>query len=166
MGKVALGRAIFVGGVRVERTNVKSSAFNMVTQGARLIARPLDGAGSYTNVLPSVIGTFNLRANLVARAAWTGALGRPEFDALAPRAQLGIEDNPTLGTIGSLSLGNPDLKARQSHNFDGSIEWYFSQGSLLSAAVFRKNIRNEIIPAPTKQLTNYEFQGRVYNRFD
>jgi len=166
MGKVDLGRAIFVGGARVERTNVKSSAFNMVTQGARLNARPLDGAGSYTNVLPSVIGTFNLRANLVARAAWTGALGRPEFDALAPRAQLGIEDNPTLGTIGSLSIGNPDLRARQSNNFDGSIEWYFDRGAMLSLAGFRKNIRNEIIPAPTKQFTNYEFQGQAFNRFD
>ncbi len=120
----------------------------MVTQRGQLVARPIDGAGDYVNVLPSVIGTFNLRANLVARAAWTGALGRPEFDALAPRAQLGIEDNPTIGTIGSLSIGNPDLRSRQSNNFDASIEWYFDQGAMLSLAGFRKNIRNEIIPAP------------------
>src|SRR6185312_9658543 len=113
--------------------------------------------GAYTNVLPSIVSTITLTRDLIARAAYTSAVGRPEFDALAPRAQLGIDDNPTLGTIGTLSIGNPDLKARQSHNFDGSLEWYFSQGSLLSAAAFRKNIRNEIIPAPTKQFTNYEF---------
>jgi TonB-dependent receptor len=166
MGKIDLGPVSVVAGARVERTAVDSSAFTMVTQGTQLLARPIDGSGDYTNVLPSIIGTFNLSRNLIARAAYTGALGRPEFDALAPRAQLGIEDNPTLGTIGTLTIGNPDLKARQSNNFDGSIEWYFDQGALLSAAVFRKNIRNEIIPAPTKQFTNYEFQGRTFNRFD
>jgi TonB-dependent receptor len=138
----------------------------MVTQSGRLVAEPTRGSGDYINLLPSVIGTFNLRRDVVVRAAYTSALGRPEFDALAPRAQLGIEDNPTLGTIGVLSIGNPDLKARRSHNFDGSIEWYFSQGALLSAAAFRKNISNEIIPAPTKQFTNYDYQGRTYNRFD
>jgi TonB-dependent receptor len=166
MGKIDFGAASVVTGVRLERTDVDSDAFAMVTQGGQLVARPTDGSGHYTNVLPSVIGTFNLRRDLIARAAYTSALGRPEFDALAPRAQLGIEDNPTLGTIGSLSIGNPDLKARQSHNVDASLEWYFSQGSLVSAAAFRKNIRNEIIPAPTRQLTNYEYQGRIYNRFD
>jgi TonB-dependent receptor len=166
MGKVAVGPATLVGGARLERTSVDSSAFEMVTQGTRLVARPSTGSGSYTNVLPSVIGTFNLRRDLVARAAWTSALGRPEFDALAPRAQLGIEDNPTLGTIGTLSVGNPDLKARQSHNFDGSLEWYFDQGAILSVAAFRKNIRNEIIPAPTRQLANYTYQGQTYGRFD
>lgn len=166
MGKIDLGKALFVAGARVERTAVDSSAFNMVTQAGGLVAKPIDGSGGYTNVLPSIIGTFNLRRDLIARAAWTGAVGRPEFDALAPRAQLGIEDNPTLGTIGSLSIGNPDLKARQSQNFDGSIEWYFSQGSLLSLAAFRKNIRHEIIPAPTKQEFNVTFQGQTFDRFD
>ena len=166
MGKIDFGRAFFVAGARVERTDVDSSAFAMVTQGARLLARPIDGSGGYTNVLPSIIGTFNLRRNLIARAAWTGALGRPEFDALAPRAQLGVEDNPTLGTIGSLSIGNPDLKARQSNNFDSSLEWYFDEGAMVSVAAFRKNIRNEIIPAPTKQQANFTFQGQTFNRFD
>jgi TonB-dependent receptor len=166
MAKIDLGLVTLVGGARVEHTSVDSAAFTMVTQGTSLTARPVDGSGSYTNVLPSIIGTFNLRRSLIARAAWTGALGRPEFDALAPRSQLGIEDNPTIGTIGTLTIGNPDLKARQSHNVDGSLEWYFDQGSLLSLAAFRKNIRNEIIPAPTKQFTNYEFQGQTFNRFD
>jgi TonB-dependent receptor len=166
MAKIDFGPASVVGGVRVERTSVDSSAFNMVTRAGQLTASPIDGSGDYTNVLPSMISTFTLRRNLLLRAAWTSALGRPEFDALAPRAQLGVEDNPTLGTIGTLTIGNPDLKARQSHNFDSSIEWYFDEGALLSLAAFRKNIRNEIIPAPTKQFTNHLFEGTTFNRFD
>jgi TonB-dependent receptor len=166
MGKIDFGTANLIAGVRFEQTNVDSSAYNMVTSGGKLEALPIDGSGDYLNILPSVIGTFNLRANLVARAAVTTALGRPEFDALAPRAQLNVEDDPTIGTIGTLNIGNPDLQARQSYNFDGTLEWYFDQGALLSIAAFRKNIRNEIIPAPTKQFTDYTFEGITYDRFD
>jgi TonB-dependent receptor len=166
MGKVEFSRASLSAGVRVERTNVDSSAFTMVTQGSSLAGHPIEGSGDYTNVLPSVITSVNLRPDLVARAAWTASLGRPEFDALAPRSQLGIEDNPTIGTIGTLTIGNPDLKARHSHNFDASLEWYFREGALVSIAAFRKNISNEVIPAPTVQVTNFTFQGRTFDRFD
>lgn len=166
MGRADFGSWNLLGGVRVEATDVDSSAFTMVTRGTALEARPVDGAGSYVNVLPSVIGTFTLPGNLVARAALTGAVGRPEFDALAPRSRLGIEDNPTIGTIGSLSIGNPDLKARRSRNLDASLEWYFDEGSVLSAAVFRKDISNEIIPAPTERLTNYTYLDQTFSRFD
>ncbi|HXG90364.1 MAG TPA: TonB-dependent receptor [Vicinamibacterales bacterium] len=166
MGKVDFGPVVVIAGARVENTDVVSSAFTIVTQGSRLVARPIDGGGSYTNVLPSVIGTFPLRRNLIARAAWTSAVGRPEFNAIAPRSRLGIEDNPSIGTIGSLSIGNPDLEARQSNNLDLSLEWYFDEGSLLSMALFRKDITNEIIPAPTQRLTNHTFQEQAFDRFD
>jgi TonB-dependent receptor len=166
MARIDFSRVSVTAGARVERTDVDSSAFTMVTQGASLAALRIDGSGDYTSVLPSVVTTISLRANLIARAAWTASLGRPEFDALAPRSQLGIEDNPTIGTIGTLTIGNPDLKARQSNNFDASLEWYFREGAIVSVAAFRKNIRNEIIPAPTTQVANFTFQGRTFDRFD
>jgi TonB-dependent receptor len=166
MGRIDIGKARFVGGVRTEATDVDSTAFNILNQGGRLTARPISGSGSYTSWLPSIVGTFDLRRNLIARAAFSTAVGRPEFDALAPRSQLGIEDNPTLGTIGSLSIGNPELKARESRNLDGALEWYFDEGSLLAVSVFRKDISNEIIPAPTRIFTGYSFLGQTYDRFD
>jgi TonB-dependent receptor len=167
MAKVALGgRVTLTGGVRVETTDLDSSAFTMVGAGANLRAIPINGSGSYTNVLPSIVSAINLRRDLLLRAAFTTAVGRPEYDAIAPRSRLSIEDNPTIGTIGSLSIGNPDLKARTSNNVDVSLEWYFDTGALASVAVFRKDISNEIIPAPTQQLTNYTFQGQTFDRFD
>lgn len=166
MSKVDFGRLSLVGGVRVEQTDVDSSAFTIVNAGGRREARPIAGDGAYTNVLPSIIGTLNLRHDLVARAAFTSAIGRPEFTAIAPRSVLGIEDNPAIGTIGTLSIGNPDLTARQSNNVDLSLEWYFARGALLSAAVFRKNISDEIVPAPTGRLTGHVFEGQHFDRFD
>jgi TonB-dependent receptor len=166
MARVGLGRVTLIGGARVEQTDVESSAFTVVTQGGRLSALPIDGSGDYVNVLPSLVSTIELRRDLVARAAVTTAVGRPEFDAIAPRAQLGIADDPVIGSLGSLSIGNPDLKPRQSRNLDASLEWYFDEGSLLSIAGFRKDITNEIIPKPTERHFNYTFQGVTYNRFD
>ncbi len=166
MGKIDLGLMTLVAGVRFEATDVDSTAFTMVTKGTQLQATPVEGSGDYTNWLPSIVTTFNLRTNLVLRAAWTSALGRPEYDALAPRSRLGIEDNPTTGTIGSLTIGNPDLKARQSSNLDASLEWYFDQGSIVSAAFFRKDIANEIIPAPTQIFTNHSYLGQTFDRFE
>ena len=139
----------------------------MVTQGGQLVARPIDGSGGYTNVLPSIIGTFNLRRNLIARAAWTGALGRPEFDALAPRAQLGIEDNPT-------HRHDRHAVDRQPRSEGAAVEQLRRLARVVlrrrarccRLAAFRKNIRNEIIPAPTRQQFNYTFQGQTFNRFD
>jgi TonB-dependent receptor len=166
MAKAALGRVTLVGGVRVESTDVSSNANTMIGSGANLRARPISGSGSYTNVLPSIVAAINLRDDLVARAAFTTSVGRPEYDAIAPRSQLSVEDNPSIGTVGSLSIGNPDLKARTSKNFDVSLEWYFNPGALVSVAGFRKNITNEIIPAPTERFTNYTFQDQHFDQFD
>ena len=86
-------------------------------------------------------------------------MGRPEFDAIVPTSVLTIADNPVIGSIGTLSIGNPDLEARASSNLDMSLEWYFDEGALLSAAVFRKDITNEIIRAPTERLTEPHVPG-------
>ncbi|MGE3839944.1 MAG: TonB-dependent receptor, partial [Vicinamibacterales bacterium] len=166
MSKIGFGRLSLVGGLRVESTKVDSTANTIVTQNGQRTARPIDGGGSYVNLLPSLVGTLGLRSNLVARAAFTTAVGRPEFDVLAPRSQLGIEDNPAIGTVGTLTIGNPDLKARHSNNVDLSLEWYFSEGAIASVAFFNKSISNEIIPAPTDRRTNYVFEGQRFDRFD
>jgi TonB-dependent receptor len=166
MGRVDFGSMELVAGARVEGTDVDSSAFTMVTRGTQLVATPVEGAGAYTNVLPSVIARFNLTRDLVLRAAWTTAVGRPEYDALAPRSRLNIEDNPTTGTVGILTIGNPELKARQSNNLDASIEWYFDDGAIVSATFFRKDISKEIIPAPTQIYSDYTYLGQTFDRFE
>ncbi|MDT8397475.1 MAG: TonB-dependent receptor [Pseudomonadales bacterium] len=166
MGKIKAGMLSLIGGVRVENTNVVSSAFTIVDDGNGLSAVPSEGSGSYTNVLPSFILTAELPHDVVIRASYAQALGRPEYDALAPRSALSLEDDPVLGSVGTLSIGNPDLKARESSNYDLSLEWYFKEGSMLALALFYKDIKNEIVPAPTQRFENFTFQGQTFTRFD
>jgi TonB-dependent receptor len=55
-----------------------------------------------------------------------------------------VNVNSSTGAI-SITSGNPDLKPRRSDNYDLSLEYYVNRNMLFSAAVFRKDIRDEII---------------------
>ena len=165
MAKVDFGRSSLVGGVRVEETSVDSTGFLISDENGVDVATPISRSGSYSNVLPSLIYSHELRDDLILRAAWTNTLGRPEYDAIAPRSVIDTFDDPTIGTIGTLNIGNPDLEARESSNLDFSLEWYFDEGSLLSLAVFAKDIENEIVSAPEQVFDNFTFEGTTYDQF-
>lgn len=166
MGKFQFKRINLIAGVRYESTDVDSSAFTIISDANGLSAEPVDGGGSYSNFLPALITSYDVTDDVVVRAAYTKALGRPEFDAIAPRSSLDVEDQPALGLVGDLTIGNPDLEARESDNFDLSIEWYFDEGSLLSLSLFYKDIKNEIIGAPTQRFEDFTFLGTTYDIFD
>ena len=161
MGEFDFGKVEVITGVRIEQTDIDSSGFLIEDESANKISRD----GSYTNVLPSIIANFDLTEKLKLRAAWTNTIGRPEYDDIAPRSELEVEDGE-IGSVGSLTIGNPELEARESSNLDLSLEWYFAEGSLLSAAIFRKDIENELVNAPTETFQNYEFEGVVYDEFN
>ena len=115
--------------------------------------------GNYSNVLPSLLARIELTPQLVLRTAWTHTLGRPNYEQLAPISLLSRE-----GDAGLLEIGNPDLKARESTNYDVALEWYFAPGGLLAAGVFRKRIENEIV-GRFRTFDEFEFNGETFERF-
>ncbi|MEZ5987392.1 MAG: TonB-dependent receptor [Hyphomonas sp.] len=136
MGVKQVGPVEMIGGVRVESTNVDSSGYLFVDGGAEKVS---DG-GDYINWLPSLLANWDVTDSVKVRGAITRALGRPDYDTIAPRSSYSEE----LG-IGALSIGNPDLKARVSWNYDASIEWYPDDLTLLSASVFYKDISDDLV---------------------
>ena len=152
-----LGRWSLVAGVRTERTEMRSAGFALDFENAS--ARRVTDKSSYTSVLPSVVAQLDLTNELVLRAAWTHTLGRPNYEHLAPTSLLERD-----GTAGSLRIGNPDLEARESANFDVALEWYFAPGGLLAAGVFRKHIENEIV-SRFRTLDDFVFRGETFERF-
>ncbi len=125
-----------IGGVRVEHTDIDSRGFLLVDD----TAESVKAGGDYTSVLPSLILNWRASDSLVLRAAVTRALGRPDYDVIAPRSNYNEEAGE-----GSLSIGNPALEARHSWNYDLSAEWYPDDLTLLSIAVFYKDIDNEFV---------------------
>lgn len=136
MAEREFGRLSLIGGVRVEMTDVDSTGF--LRQDG--VATAVSQGGDYTSVLPSLIATWRLDADVVLRGAVTRALGRPDYDAIALRSNYDEEAG-----IGSLSIGNPALEARHSWNFDVSAEWYPNELTQLSLALFYKDIDGEFV---------------------
>ncbi|MHB9881138.1 TonB-dependent receptor [Pacificimonas sp. ICDLI1SI03] len=152
MASLTFGDLTAVGGVRVERTEATYNAFeiretNQSGATERSDIRRLSFQNSYTDVLPSVHLTYKPLSKLIARAAWTNTIGRPNYDASVPT----FEEDGGEGTA-----GNPDLKPFKSMGLDGSLEFYPDRESVLSAAIFYKKIEN---PVFTRLIFNTSFAG-------
>lgn len=96
-------------------------------------------AESYDNVLPSLNFRLDITDELLARFSYSKTLTRPEFTLLAP--SLGIVN----ATQRIASFGNPGLEPYLADNLDFSLEWYFSEASAVTAAVFYKEVDDFIV---------------------
>jgi iron complex outermembrane receptor protein len=101
---------------------------------------------SYNNFLPSVNLKLNLTDRIIARAAYSRSLTRPDMYDLRPVINYNVLRPLEMQASG----GNPDLKPYMSDNYDLSLEWYFSRASYASIGAFRKNIKDFV----TNQYTN------------
>ncbi|GBL05304.1 TonB-dependent receptor [Glaciecola sp. KUL10] len=103
------------------------------------------GSHTYENILPSLNLSYIINDDLIGRFAISKTMTRPEIDNLRPGFQL--NENGYWGTglsnNGSrIRLFNPKLDPLESNNLDLSLEWYFAPTSLLSAALFYKDMTN------------------------
>jgi TonB-dependent receptor len=151
------GRGNLTAGVRAERTDLDTAGYQLDIEA--MSARRAADAGYYTNVLPSLAGRFDVTDAVVLRAAWTHSIGRPDYEQLAPISVLDRD-----GNTGLLSIGNPDLQARKSTNYDVALEWYFNPSGLLAAAAFRKRIESEIV-SRFQTFDDFVFDGEAFDRF-
>ncbi|HEX7115691.1 MAG TPA: TonB-dependent receptor [Steroidobacter sp.] len=99
-------------------------------------AEPLTQKGSYDKFLPSINVGYWLRPNLLLRAAAAQTMTRPSLNQLAPTRT----DNTLDRTFSVFYDGNADLKPVEADQADLSLEWYFADKSVLSGAVFWKDI--------------------------
>lgn len=140
-----------VAGVRVEQTDVDSSALQNVNGAWTPISKSKD----YTFVSPSVNMRFTPTEKLVYRAAYSRSLARPSFSEFAPNAVINSS-----GTERSIQYGNFDLDHYESDNLDFSVEYYADLFSYVSLGVFYKDIDNAIYKVASN---NREIDGVFYN---
>jgi iron complex outermembrane receptor protein len=87
----------------------------------------------YSDTLPSFNVVFELSDNLLARLSGSKVMSRPELGNLAPTS--GVTATTRTGNV-----NNPFLDPIRAKTVDLALEWYFSEGSLLSVAYFYKDI--------------------------
>lgn len=119
-------------GVRYYSTDIDSTGVGTVARAASAISIP----GHYDGILPAANLIFDLKDNLVLRAAAARNINRPTLGSLAVNGTVTRGDN---GEI-SVSVGNPRLKPYKSTDLDLSLEYYFGKIGSISAAAFYKTL--------------------------
>lgn len=117
----------FIGGVRVERTDMSIETID----GGR------SGAFESTDILPSANLVWQATPDMNVRAAYGRTLARPSFREFAPFE--------TFNFVGDyIEIGNPDLTRTRVHNLDLRWEWFMRGGELLSIGGFYKSFTDPI----------------------
>lgn len=142
-----------IAGVRMERTDIEYSGFVFDDEEETLTATD-KSTSDYTNFLPGVHLKYNVAPRSVLRFAYTNALARPNYFDLVPYRE--IEDGE------ELTIGNPNLKATTSTNFDVMAEHYFGTVGVISGGVFYKRINDFII---NQSKEDFQFEGREWKDF-
>ncbi|WP_289061242.1 TonB-dependent receptor [uncultured Zobellia sp.] len=122
-------------GLRLEATKV-TAVGNSIIDEEDLIGE-ITKESSYTNLLPGLHFKYNLSDASILRFAWTNTLARPNYEDLVPSLDVVSGDE-------EIYLGNPELDATTSMNFDVMAEHYFRSVGILSGGLFYKNIDNFI----------------------
>lgn len=107
---------------------------------------------THNDFLPSANFRFDLRKDLLLRAAVSRTIARPDYSALG--GAIALEDNNLTG-----SGGNPNLKPIRSTNFDTSLEWYFAPRALASFGVYHMDLSN-YVSYGTSQQTYYNIRTK------
>ena len=137
MASINRGSMVLTPGVRVEKTSADYKAIAVTSTTTLTDTYNSFGSQNYTDWFPSIAARFDINRNLVARASATTAIGRPDYDKVAPTVSVDTGSN-------TVTKGNPDLEPLKAVNLDGSLEYYFPDGGIVAGALFYKKIDNPI----------------------
>jgi len=143
-------------GLRYVETDTTSSGLVQNIEGS---FDDISLSGNYKETLPSVNINLELNEEMFVRFAGYKALSRPGLAQLSPGIATIRNDNID-GFAGIATMGNPDLAPVIANNFDLSYEWYYSESSLFSAALFYKDLDSTIGTSP--EIMDVELNGEMW----
>lgn len=141
MGQVRRDKLVILAGVRAEYTDVSFDG----TRGDFFDLASLEAFSSsndYTDVLPGVHLRYEFDEDSILRASVNSTLARASFFQLNPSADV----DPFGGSTGNgvIVRGSTQLDPTQSWNFDLSYDRYFGAFGVFTAAVFYKNMSDNV----------------------
>ncbi len=164
-------RLKLVGGLRVEQTNIDAEgpltdltrnyqrdASGRILLGANgsplvkttnaleaskltLIARGQKVDKEYLRLFPSLNASFDLRENLIARAAFFRSIGRPDFNQYSGGVTLPSSEVPA-SAGGIITVNNAAIKPWSANTFRTVLEYYFEGVGLVSAGGYFREFEN------------------------
>ena len=137
-------------GIQYIDVDQSSTGFSTVENAdAYVVATPVSGGTSYSDVLPTLNLNFEIAENQFIRTGLSKVQSRPRMDDMRPnaRATFAYNDNniqssnPENGPWTG-SAGNPTLKPLEANQFDVSYENYFAEDGYFAATFFYKDLTN------------------------
>ncbi|MBD1389688.1 TonB-dependent receptor [Neiella sp. HB171785] len=99
----------------------------------------LTGTNEYSDFLPSLNVNWSINDDTIARFAAAKVMRRADFGDLSPAFDIGM-------TLIDGSQGSYDLDPKRVTQYDLSIEHYFGEGGMVSAAIFYKDVESFTVP--------------------
>jgi TonB-dependent receptor len=123
-------------GVRYVKTDQTSRGFTFLSGAAVLVESQRD----YNDTLPSLNLSLNVTDDFIVRASAAKVMSRPDLGILTPGGSVSVSGNNRTAT-----LGNPNIDPTRAKAYDLGFEWYFAPESLLSLALFYKDIESRAV---------------------
>lgn len=101
-----------------------------------------DVGSDYDLFLPSLDINIELTDDLLARFSYSRTVTRNNLSAM--RGTTSMNDKPKIGARTGYR-GNPSLLPYTADNIDLSLEYYYNEGSYVSAGYFSKNVDNFLV---------------------
>lgn len=133
MTRIEMGNANLIIGGRVEHTRFEGQAARFNEESGTSVPQVV--TRNYTDFFPNLTLRVALTDNLIARAAASRAISRPNYRDVVPRISEGDSGF-------EIEVGNPDLNPTLSNNLDAGLEYYFRPLGMISANVFYKDLKD------------------------
>jgi TonB-dependent receptor len=148
MATYHIDRLRAAGGLRYESVDATAKTFRRLVAPVPDRFIPIDVPAGYHNLLPSASASYEITKKLWLRAGISKSVGRPDPSDIATLERISADGL-------SITRGNPDLRPRQSRNYDLSLEYYFPKGEgAISLAAFRKEIADDIFDLRSTETVN------------
>ena len=141
----SFGKLGVLAGVRVEYTDGRYRSFDVLTPPALAdgtqpddVITPVARRARYTDAFPTVQLRYAFTPQLIARATYSTAIGRPGFNQL-------LSGRRVDANVPSVDQGNPALKPTTGNSFDLSVEYYLPNNGIISLGAFDKEFRNYVV---------------------
>lgn len=136
-------RLSVIGGVRYENTQNEGTG--------RVLRANVWGdttnRGRYDNWMPSIVANYDFTRRNRLVLAVSKTIGRPAFNQFAP---VGERINDLVSGL-TITRSNPDLKPRESTNFNITVDHYFDKkAGFISVGAFMADVKNEIFTAASQ----------------
>ena len=132
------------------------------------LSRGAHVAKEYLRWFPSLNAGFNLRENLIARAAHSTSIGRPNFNQYSGGITLpDSEADPSASN--RITVNNAGIKPWSARSTNVALEYYFARVGLVSVSVFRRDFKNffgnAILPVTPEFLALYSLDPATYGAY-